>query len=169
MGWCRNNGKRSLREKLHSNTKLIAIVWNDSLTKKCFWRKISLWCRQTDLLLRAYPQQNSLLFVKTYQLMSSLLQLLWHVSCTRCWRWLELLQELYSTKRSSPWDDAGLSGKFIFWWIWFRWLRLEVGEGLTLFLAKSAEASAPAQGTLPRFTMWPLDEIHNLPIERPKF
>ena len=104
---------------------------------------------KTDLLLNEYPQQNSLLFVKIYQLMSSLLQSLWHASYTCCWRWWELLQELYSTKRSSPWDDAGFLGKFIFWWIWFRWLRLEVGGGLTLFLAKSAEANphAPRDAT----------------------
>jgi len=31
---------------------------------------------KTDLLLSEYPQQKSLLFVKIYQLMSSLLQLL---------------------------------------------------------------------------------------------
>ena len=82
--------------------------------------------------------------MKIYQLMSSLSQSLLHVFCRCCWRWWELLQELYSTKRSSPWDDAGFLGKFIFWWIWFWWRRLEVGRCLTLFLAKSAEANAPA-------------------------
>jgi len=66
--------------------------------------------------------------------MSSLLQSLWHASYTCCWRRWALLQELYSTKRSSPWDDAGFLGKFIFWWIWFRWMRLEVGGAWHYFL-----------------------------------
>ena len=83
--------------------------------------------------------------MKIYQLMSSLSQSFRHVFYRCCWRWWELLQELYSTKHSSPWDDDVFSVKFIFWCIWFWWRRLEVGGGLTLFLAKSAEANAPAQ------------------------
>jgi len=83
--------------------------------------------------------------VKIYQLMSSLSQSFRHVFYRCCWRWWDLLQELYSTKHSSPWDDDVFSVKFIFWCIWFWWRRLEVGGGLTLFLAKSAKTNAPAQ------------------------